>query len=115
MLKNLRQIAGDNPIVIAANKVDLLPLDTSKSRLTSWILAEVKDYCGLMSPKEAEEDKREELAKFGWVRKNAKSESGVLRQSNIHLVSCQSGIGVDSLIGSVVSMASDYGNKVNIN
>jgi translation initiation factor IF-2 len=112
-LKNLKQIAGENPIVIAANKIDLLPVDTSTSRLRSWVLSEVKDYCGLVSPKIAEENKREELAKFGWVRnKDKNTESGVLRQSNIHLVSCQSGIGVDALISSVVSMASDWGNKV---
>ena len=111
-MKNLRQIAGDNPIVIAANKVDLLPLDASKSRVTSWILSEVKAYCGLVSPKDAEEEQREEISRFGWTRKKANTESGVLRQSNVHLISCQSGIGVDTLISSVVSMASDFGNKV---
>ena len=47
LLANLRQIAGKNPIVIAANKVDLLPKDVSSVRLTNWIHAEVKELCGL--------------------------------------------------------------------
>ena len=47
LLSNLRQIAGKNPIVIAANKVDLLPKDVSSVRLTNWIHAEVKELCGL--------------------------------------------------------------------
>ena len=68
LLRNLKKIAGNNPIVIAANKVDLLPIDTSTARLTSWIHSEVKEYCGLVSPKEAEADIREELQQVVLLR-----------------------------------------------
>lgn len=37
----------------AANKIDLLPGDASGVRLTSWIHSEVKEICGLKSPRES--------------------------------------------------------------
>ena len=52
ILANLKQIVGHNPVVIAANKVDLLPKDASIMRLTSWIHAEVKQICGYKSPRD---------------------------------------------------------------
>jgi hypothetical protein len=47
---------GKNPIVIAANKVDLLPKDVSNVRLINWIHQEVKEYCDLLSPKDSENE-----------------------------------------------------------
>jgi hypothetical protein len=49
ILRNLKGIVGNNPLVIAANKVDLLPPDVSMLRLTNWIHAEIKQVCGYQS------------------------------------------------------------------
>ena len=40
-------------VCIAANKIDLLPGDASSVRLTGWIHSEVKEICGLKSPRES--------------------------------------------------------------
>lgn len=112
LLANLKQIAGTNPIVIAANKVDLLPRDVSAIRLTSWIHAEVKEYCDLQSPKEVEDIKRQEMIAQGWHRPSKGEDEGLLRRSNVHLVSCQSGVGMSALMGSLIGLAADNGNKV---
>jgi hypothetical protein len=108
----LKQIAGTNPIVIAANKVDLLPRDVSAIRLTSWIHAEVKEYCDLQSPKEVEDFKRQEMIAQGWHRPSKGEDEGLLRRQNVHLVSCQSGVGMSALMGSLIGLAADNGNKV---
>ena len=112
LLANLKQIAGNNPIVIAANKVDLLPRDVSAVRLVSWIHAEVKEYCDLQSPKEVEDIKRQEMIAQGWHRPSKGEDEGLLRRSNVHLVSCQSGVGMSALMGSLIGLAADNGNKV---
>jgi hypothetical protein len=112
LLANLKQIAGTNPIVIAANKVDLLPRDVSAIRLTSWIHAEVKEYCDLQSPKEVEDIKRQEMIAQGWHRPSKGEDEGLLRRQNVHLVSCQSGVGMSALMGSLIGLAADNGNKV---
>ena len=114
LLANLKQIAGKNPIVIAANKVDLLPRDVSTVRLTSWIHSEVKEYCDLRSPKEVEDSKRQEMIAQGWHRPGKGDDEGLLRRSNVHLVSCQSGVGMDDLMGSLMGLATDNGNKVSV-
>ena len=114
LLENLKSIAGHNPIVIAANKYDLLPRDASANRLVSWVHSEVKRVCDLSSPKEAEEERYEEIKARGYrrVSDDRESEAGVLRRSNVHLISSQSGLGVDKLLRSVMAMAADNGNKV---
>ena len=112
ILKNLRSIAGRNPIVIAANKVDLLPKDVSHARLVNWIHAEIKNTCGFLSPREYEHDVRKEIEERGWSRRKLDDEDGVLRRSNIHLVSCNSGAGMKDLMSSVMGMAENNGKKV---
>ena len=112
LLKNLKQIAGTNPIVIAANKVDLLPKDVSAIRLTNWIHAEVKEFCDLRSPKEVEDLKRQEMVERGWHRPEKGDDEGLLRRANVHLVSCQGGVGMNDLMQSLMGLASDNGNKV---
>jgi ribosome biogenesis GTPase A len=104
LLANLKSIAGPNPIVIAANKVDLLPTDASIGRLTNWIHAEVKDYCGLLSPRDTHENSR--------YREKDNDEAGILRRSNVHLVSCQSGYGIESLMRSITGMAAEHGGVI---
>jgi ribosome biogenesis GTPase A len=128
LLKNLKEIAGSNPIVIAANKVDLLPKDASDVRITSWVHAEVKYICGLKSPNDAKGEAREirleklerlrakeargESVYYGGLRNLKEDETGVLRRSNVHLVSCQTGLGIDNLMTDLMGMAKDNGNKV---
>ncbi len=112
ILKNLRTIAGHNPIVIAANKIDLLPRDVSHARLLNWIHAEVRETCGLVSPREYEQEVRREIEQHGWSRRKLDAEEGVLRRSNIHLVSCSNGAGMRDLMSSVMGMAENNGNKV---
>lgn len=106
IIKNLRQIAGDNPVVIAVNKVDLLPKDISKIRVTNWIYSEVKRICGFIGPRDEEND---------WFshRDSRKNEtSAVLKMSHIHLVSCQNDFGLNQLMKDVISLAKDSGNKI---
>ena len=112
LLANLKQIAGTNPIVIAANKVDLLPKDVSSIRLTNWIHAEVKEFCDLRSPKQVDDLKREEMMTKGWHRPEKGDDEGLLRRANVHLVSCQAGVGMNDLMGSLMGLAVDNGNKV---
>ena len=112
ILANLKQIAGTNPIVIAANKVDLLPKDVSSVRLTNWIHAEVKEFCDLRSPKEVDDLKRQEMVQKGWHRPEKGDDEGLLRRSNVHLVSCQAGVGMNDLMTSLMGLAADNGNKV---
>jgi ribosome biogenesis GTPase A len=110
ILRNLRQIAGDNPVVIAANKVDLLPKDTNAARLKEWIHTDVKELCGFVNPKEAFEERRRALTKHGFT--NKADGAGMLPQSNVHLVSCQNGHGIDSLMEHVVTTSRDNGDTV---
>ena len=112
LLANLKQIAGTNPIVIAANKVDLLPKDVSSIRLTNWIHAEVKEFCDLKSPKQVDDLKRDEMIMKGWHRPEKGDDEGLLRRANVHLVSCQAGVGMNDLMGSLMGLAVDNGNKV---
>ena len=112
LLANLKQIAGTNPIVIAANKVDLLPKDVSPIRLTNWIHAEVKEFCDLKSPKQVDDLKRDEMIMKGWHRPEKGDDEGLLRRANVHLVSCQAGVGMNDLMGSLMGLAVDNGNKV---
>ena len=111
ILQNLKQIAGKNPIVIAANKIDLLPADTSKPRLKSWIHADIKAMCDLRGPREVKDERRSEREEYGWNKEKAE-EVGVLRQSNVHLVSCKSGMGVTALLNNLMDIASYHNNKV---
>lgn len=113
MLQNLKQIAGNNPIVIAANKFDLLPKDVSEVRLTGWIHAEVKEFCGLVSPRDKEEKSTKEFFQRGWRSRQKEGDyEGVLSRTNVHLVSCQSGHGMERLMRDLMNMSMERGNKV---
>lgn len=114
LLANLKSIAGANPIVIAANKADLLPKDASSTRLVNWIQSEIKQFCGLVSPRDVafDEEKRRRTQHTQLQSSQEQTEEGILRRSNVHLVSCQSGVGMDSLMKSLMSQASQHGNTV---
>jgi hypothetical protein len=105
VVRNLKSIAGDNPVVIAVNKIDLLPKDISHIRVTNWVHSEIKRMCGFASPK------------FGEKNQGSRTkieESGILRISNVHLISCQSDYGIKDVVTKIVSLASDFGSKVHV-
>ncbi|RYG74760.1 ribosome biogenesis GTPase YqeH [Lentibacillus lipolyticus] len=42
MLKSLQRIVGDKPVILAGNKMDLLPKSTNRKKLTQWLRSEAK-------------------------------------------------------------------------
>lgn len=44
LMNNLKRVAGDNPILFAANKIDLMPKSTNRRKLEEWIRSTVKDW-----------------------------------------------------------------------
>ncbi len=113
ILKDLKHIAGKNPVMIAANKVDLIPKNVSNVRLTNWIQDEIKFLCGFKSPREKDQERHAEAKDLGWVRHRAASdESGILRRQNIHLISCSNGQGMKALMDSALAVAKDNGQKI---
>ena len=115
LLSNLKAIAGKNPLLLAANKVDLLPKDVSLVRLTNWIYAEVKQVCGYRSPREDNPDRFNRppaTAMRTKVTDDSDDSAAVLRRNSVHLVSCQSGMGMDRLLGDLMSVAKDNGNRI---
>ena len=67
-------------VLIAANKVDLLPLDAKKGRVQDW----VRDAC-----------------------RNAIPALSEIKLDDIHLVSCRTGDGVSALVRSARDLAPD--------
>lgn len=113
ILKDLKHIAGKNPVLIAANKVDLIPKNVSNVRLTNWIQDEIKFLCGFKSPREKDQERHAEAKDLGWVRHRAASdESGILRRQNIHLISCSNGQGMKALMDSALAIAKGNGQKI---
>lgn len=43
-IKSLHRLTGNNPILLAGNKVDLLPKSTNKNKLKHWMMHSAKDY-----------------------------------------------------------------------
>eukprot|EP00903_Cladosiphon_okamuranus_P021077 g19362.t1 len=68
-LYNLPRITGNNPVLVAGNKVDLLPKDLKKQRVTKW----VRDKC-------------------------RESGLPNMEMRDVHLVSCKHGVGIASLM-----------------
>lgn len=112
IVSNLKDIAGKNPIVIVANKVDLLPKDASLTRISDWVHSAVKRRCDLLSPRETDDYDMKLYKEKGWYPSRKNSEAGVLRRGNVHLVSCDTGYGLKELMASVVGIAKDHGEKV---
>jgi hypothetical protein len=105
--------------VIAANKIDLLPSDVSLPRITDWIHQEIKEVCDLQSPKETSEAKYSHKESTALRRDGREvvidgeiEENGILRRSNIHLVSCTTGFGMEELMANLAKQAIDHGNRV---
>jgi ribosome biogenesis GTPase A len=112
IVNNLKDIAGKNPIIIVANKVDLLPKDVSLNRISDWVHSTVKRRCDLLSPRETDEFDMKLYTEKGWYPSRKNSEAGVLKRGNVHLVSCDTGYGLKELMSSVVGIAKDHGDKV---
>lgn len=104
ILRNLRSIAGNNPVVIAANKADLLPGDVSELRIISTIYDEVMTRCGFMSPAEFNERPR-------WGRDVG---YGKLSRADVQLISCQGGYGIDRLMDHVNQLAQEHGRTIHV-
>ncbi|CAM9575917.1 unnamed protein product [Ectocarpus sp. 4 AP-2014] len=68
-LYNLPKITGNNPVLVAGNKVDLLPKDLKRQRVTKW----VRDKC-------------------------RESGLPDMEMRDVHLVSCKHGVGIPPLM-----------------
>ncbi|CAM9163867.1 unnamed protein product, partial [Ectocarpus sp. 12 AP-2014] len=68
-LYNLPKITGNNPVIVAGNKVDLLPKDLKRQRVTKW----VRDKC-------------------------RESGLPDMEMRDVHLVSCKHGVGIPPLM-----------------
>lgn len=119
LLSNLNEIAGRNPIIIAANKVDLLPKDAVLPRVSDWVYSSVKDHCSLLSPKDAEIEDQKEYIEKGWYRSrivgsgsNKEAVVGILRRPDVHLISCETGKGIDDTLKKVIGLATRHGEKI---
>jgi 50S ribosome-binding GTPase len=71
VLRELDGIAGENPVIVAANKADLLPSQMGKQRVENWVRREL-EYMGVRS-----------LANIGGA---------------VRLVSCKTGDGVSDML-----------------
>jgi ribosome biogenesis GTPase A len=80
VLPELDSIAGDNPVILAANKVDLLPDKMGPMRVESWVRREL-EYLGVRS-----------LANIGGA---------------VRLVSCKTGLGVAAMMGKARALAEE--------
>jgi hypothetical protein len=80
VLRELDGIAGDNPVILAANKADLLPAQMGKQRAENWVRREL-EYLGVKS-----------IANIGGA---------------VRLVSCKTGSGIQELISKSRSIAEE--------
>jgi len=80
VLPELDSIAGENPVIIAANKADLFPSKMGHHRAENWVRREL-EYLGVKS-----------LANIGGA---------------VRLISCKTGFGVKELLGKARDLA-DY-------
>ena len=80
VLPELYQIAGDNPVILAANKADLLPSEMGQNRAENWVRREL-EYVGVQS-----------IANIGGA---------------VRLVSCKSGFGITSMMDKAKALAEE--------
>ena len=76
LLYNLPRVVGDNPVLVAVNKADLLPSDFSEDRVRVWV--------------------KQELEKVGMKDVGTR---------DVHLVSCKTGHGVKPLLRAMKTLA----------
>jgi 50S ribosome-binding GTPase len=80
VLPELDNVAGDNPVILAANKADLLPAAMGQVRAENWVRREL-EYLGVRS-----------LANIGGA---------------VRLVSCKTGIGVNAMVNKARTLADE--------
>lgn len=80
ILPELDMVAGTNPVIVAANKVDLLPASMGSARVENWVRREL-EYLGVKS-----------LANIGGA---------------VRLISCRTGSGVNELMAKARSLADE--------
>ena len=80
VLRELDGIAGDNPVILAANKIDLLPPQMGNQRAENWVRREL-EYMGVKS-----------LANVGGA---------------VRLISCKTGLGVDDMLDKARGLADE--------
>jgi len=85
VLRELDGIAGENPVILAANKVDLLPPKMGKQRAENWVRREL-EYMGVKS-----------LANVGGA---------------VRLISCKTGAGVNEMMEKARGLADDMDGDV---
>lgn len=85
VLRELDGIAGENPVILAANKMDLLPSKMGKQRAENWVRREL-EYMGVQS-----------LANVGGA---------------VRLVSCKTGAGVKEMLEKARNLADELDGDV---
>lgn len=80
VLPELDQIAGDNPVILAANKADLLPSEMGQNRAENWVRREL-EYMNVKS-----------IANIGGA---------------VRLISCKTGFGVTAMMIKARSLAEE--------
>ena len=80
VLPELDDIAKDNPVILAANKADLLPSEMGQNRAENWVRREM-EYLGV-----------ESLANIGGA---------------VRLISCKTGFGVSAMLEKARKLAED--------
>ena len=81
ILPELDSIAGENPVIIAANKADLLPSKMGQTRAENWVRREL-EYLGV-----------ECIANIGGA---------------VRLVSCKTGFGIAQMLAKAKGLADEY-------
>jgi len=85
VLRELDGIAGENPVLLAANKADLLPKQVGKNRIENWVRREL-EYMGVQS-----------LANVGGA---------------VRLISCKTGEGVASMMDKAQELANEIDGDI---
>ena len=85
VLRELDGIAGENPVILAANKADLMPSSMGKNRIESWVRREL-EHTGVQS-----------LANVGGA---------------VRLVSCKTGDGVISMMDKAKELANEIDGDI---
>ena len=80
VLPELDEIAGENPVILAANKADLLPSEMGQNRAENWVRREL-EYMDVKS-----------IANIGGA---------------VRLVSCKTGFGITAMMEKAKSLAED--------
>ena len=80
VLPELDAIAGENPVILAANKADLLPSQMGQQRAENWVRREL-EYIGVKS-----------IANIGGA---------------VRLISCKTGSGIDALLNKARKLAEE--------